>query len=138
MDGTPFLTYNGSLIGGFCDTSPPLIGDHAALGEKMSRPCSPGIESYVSKGRGLRAKNGREIHLDIPGVLMPQNSASQTAPACATRSRLVVRTAGEIFIICPVPSEHTVKLSSSRANWTSHIKTDLISVSVQLAGQSTG
>ena len=53
MDGPPFLTYNGSLIGEFCDTSPPLICDHAALGEKMSRPCSPGIESYVSKGRGL-------------------------------------------------------------------------------------
>jgi len=360
MDGPPFLTYNGSLIGEFCDTSPPLICDHAALGEKMSRPCSPGIESYVSKGRGLtlseivgqstvvnrlefvaryefvtiaqdglpvnenrqscdrefksdqvggryntqdyafatprnvflfgrggrenisctfkligsptqriqvkftnisvgdrpcktvfdpsiaryrcdfggspeagvfltevvgeeeqyqqchcqvmhntqitsvnnvlvvkfkatkmlptqdfrdfslqgsfrfinthchdetavkrggfvtldyhsseqaicdkkswsiRARNGREIHLDFPGVLMPQNSASQTAPACATRSRVVVRIAGKIFIICPVPAEHTVKLSSSRANWTSNINTHLQSVSVHLAGQSTG
>ena len=53
MDGPPFLTYNGSLIWEFCDTSPPLICDHAALSEKMSRSCSPGIESYVSKGRGL-------------------------------------------------------------------------------------
>ena len=53
MDGPPFLTHNDSLIGEFCDTSPPLICDHSALGASLSRPCSPGTESYVSKGRGL-------------------------------------------------------------------------------------
>ena len=90
----------------------------------------------IKKSWSIRARTGKEIHLDFPGVLLPQNSS--TAPACATRSRLVVRIAGKIFIICPVPASHSVTLSASKANWTSNINTHLQSVSVHLAGQSTG
>ena len=54
VDGPPFLTLNSSLLGEFCDTSRPLVCTRAALGlGGAGRPCRPGLESYVSRGRGL-------------------------------------------------------------------------------------
>jgi len=90
------------------------------------------------KSWSVRAQNGKEIHLYFPGVILPQSGGVQSAPSCATRGRLAVRTGGKLLVICPVPADKTVKLSSRRANWSSSINNHLQSVSVHLAGQANG
>merc|ERR1719266_220386 len=41
-------------MGSWCETRPPLVCDRDSTGAgNMTRPCSPGLQSYVSSGRGL-------------------------------------------------------------------------------------
>ena len=85
----------------------------------------------------MQARQGREIHLTLPGVLLPHSG--QPATACNTRSRIVVRTGGTpLAIICPLPSHSIVRLVSGRGNWSGELTSHLQSVSVHLAGQSQG
>ena len=88
----------------------------------------------------VRARPGSGIYLELTGALLPRDKAH----VCQARGRLIVRTAGKMFIICP-SSGNThggdtgpVSLWSPISGDSGAGSGDLASVTVQLAGQSSG
>ena len=90
----------------------------------------------------VRAKPRSQIYLQFHGVLLPHDKSH----VCETRGRVIVRTAGKMFIICPGRGSHSDQTQVSlwspmphetRDTTRDHV-TSLQSVSVHLAGQSSG
>ena len=88
----------------------------------------------------VRARPGSGIYLELSGALLPRDKAH----VCQARGRLIVRTAGKMFIICPTSGnthggdKGPVSLWSPISADGGASSGDLASVTVQLAGQSSG
>ena len=88
----------------------------------------------------VRARPGSGIYLELTGALLPRDKAH----VCTARGRLIVRTAGKMFIICPTSGNNhggdtgPVSLWSPISSDGGSSSGDLASVTVQLAGQSSG
>ena len=82
----------------------------------------------------VRARPRTRIYLEVAGTLLPRDKAH----VCAVRGRVIVRTAGTMFIICPSqtkPNQGPVSLWSPVSGSE---ESSLQSVTVQLAGQGHG
>ena len=86
----------------------------------------------------MHARPGSGIYLELTGALLPLDKAH----VCQARGRLIVRTAGKMFIICPSSGNTRggdtgpVSLWSPISADSGASSGDLASVTVQLAGQS--
>ena len=84
----------------------------------------------------IRARPRTQIYLQLTGALLHHDKSH----VCPERGRLIVRTAGRMFVICPTRGGHVDTPPVSLWSPLSHDDdvNSLQSVSVQLAGQSSG
>ena len=78
-----------------------------------------------------RARPGAQLYLQLPGILLPHHEPH----VCSSPARVVVRTATNMMIICPVGGTRDSKVTVMSRLTESSSEERLQSVSVQLAGR---